>query len=589
MPASAQTSSLNYLRQAISAVVIFAGLLGPVTASDTQIYVDPAGNDSHDGSRDQPLLSLAGARDAVRQRLAAGVREPIQVLFNPGVYPMSETVTFTSQDSAADGQRITYQAAKTNDKNDAEVIFTGAVTVSDWQLHDADANIYRASVPDVGFRQLYIDGKRGIRARIPNQEDEATGAPFWPVTLETVPVNLISRQHWEAAQTDNMAEVEMVLLTKFYQQNFHVGPHSIEGDQVAISPLKPEGKMSKKAWFYQHSQCYFENSLSYLDAPWEWYLDRQEDIVYLALPKNTKPADYSISIPQLDTLIAVEGTADEPVRNVTFQGLTLEGSNWDYPTEHGTNMTQFAQPIPLDDFGWENQAYPPGLIRAKHGRQIVFDSNIIRNAGAHGIQFYADMDESDIANNTIHAISGNGIEIDAHRLRNAPPEKLSSHVAIWNNHIHHVGRDYTSAGAILAHNVQYLIVEHNHIHDTPYSGIQVGNQPRTPETKGNKTFDIGCGNNRIRFNLVHDCLQLLVDGGGIYTLGGNQVGTVIEENYIHSITRSPFGWNKPNILYVYIDNSSSGITIRNNVLQPTAKEKARKNSLCQSWRGEPVA
>ena len=81
---------------------------------------------------------------------------------------------------------------------------------------------------------------------------------------------------------------------------------------------------------------------------------------------------------------------------------------------------------------------------------------------------------------------------------------------IWNNHIRKCGQDYTNGGGLLAHNVRGLIVEHNHIHDMPYSGMQIGNQPG-----GMK--NVGCGDNRIRYNHVHHCCQLHDDGGGIYT------------------------------------------------------------------------
>jgi hypothetical protein len=77
--------------------------------------------------------------------------------------------------------------------------------------------------------------------------------------------------------------------------------------------------------------------------------------------------------------------------------------------------------------------------------------------------------------------------------------------------------------------------------------------------------DIGCGDNRIRYNHVHHCLQLHDDGGGIYTLGGIQKGSLIAENYVHDIRRTKWAGDYP-IDLIYLDNYTSKILVKDNVV-----------------------
>ena len=70
-------------------------------------------------------------------------------------------------------------------------------------------------------------------------------------------------------------------------------------------------------------------------------------------------------------------------------------------------------------------------------------------------------------------------------------------------------------------------------------------------------------NNLVRYNKIWNVLTLMSDGGGIYTLS-RQPGTLIAENYVHDIVRTPVhgGFN---ISAIYLDEGSNFITVRDNV------------------------
>ena len=96
---------------------------------------------------------------------AAGIRgEPITVVVKPGVYPMTEPVTFLPEDSGGAGAPITY-GRRAHRRG-----------VHRWPCHhglDADGAgiLWKARVPGDGrdwtFRQLFVNGQRRRRARMP--------------------------------------------------------------------------------------------------------------------------------------------------------------------------------------------------------------------------------------------------------------------------------------------------------------------------------------------------------------------------------------------------------------------------------------
>ena len=70
-------------------------------------------------------------------------------------------------------------------------------------------------------------------------------------------------------------------------------------------------------------------------------------------------------------------------------------------------------------------------------------------------------------------------------------------------------------------------------------------------------------NNRIVANHVHHVATRMCDTAGIYTLSV-QPGTVVSENSVHAIQMSPYVFNPEHWFYLYLDEGSSFITVRDN-------------------------
>jgi hypothetical protein len=145
------------------------------SAGASTLYVSPTGSDAWSGrlerpngaKTDGPLASLQGARDAVRRLKAAGpLKEPVRVLVAAGTYPLTEPLTFTPEDSGTEFCPIVYQAA-----SEVRPVFTGGRAITG--LKPGPDGAWVAEVPEVKagrwyFEQLWVNGKRAVRARSPN-------------------------------------------------------------------------------------------------------------------------------------------------------------------------------------------------------------------------------------------------------------------------------------------------------------------------------------------------------------------------------------------------------------------------------------
>jgi len=157
----------------LAAGVLFG--LGAGAAAGATFYVAVDGNDAWSGRRaarnaegdDGPLATLAGARDAVRALRSAGPPdEPICVRIRGGAYYLTDTVTFGPDDSGVEGAAISYEAYPGETPE-----LVGGRRIEGFR--SAMGNMVSVHLPAVEkgewfFRQLFVDGRRQVRARHPN-------------------------------------------------------------------------------------------------------------------------------------------------------------------------------------------------------------------------------------------------------------------------------------------------------------------------------------------------------------------------------------------------------------------------------------
>ena len=538
---------------------ILALFLTSSLAFGADYYVALNGSDRNPGTLERPFASITAARDAMRKTTPEAGKDSM-VYLRGGVYRLAEKITFNLEDSGKPDAKIIFR-----NFGDEKPVLSGGVAVTGWVIQDPVRNIYKANVGTNLFRQVYINGEMALRSRYP--QGTPVAGPFMRM------VNGDGRNHriaikaseWKpVAAKANLQALEIVYLLHWTEFRAKIASVSEAGNTVWLNLATPEPKVffgKPDKWFPNQPYC-FENALGFVTEDGEWFHDAATGWLYLKVPKDRDLNQMVVEIPRLSTLIEIAGTPEHPVHDLEFQGLGLELSNWIRPSERGLPATQFVQPYDIgNNRSFDNLDWPQGIIKAQHATRLGIRHCLVRNTGATGIQFWQDVDDSDIEENEICWNAANGIEIDAEVIRNPKPEQQSENVAIWNNHIHHCGQNYSNGGALLAHFVKGLRFDHNEIHDLPYGGIQVGDQPLRKDV-----LNLGCTDNQIRYNHIYRVMQLHDDSGAIYTLGGAQKGTHIFENYLHDIRRSRWAGGFP-VSAVYLDNFTQRVTVEHNVIE----------------------
>lgn len=525
---------------------------GPV-----EFHVSKQGSGNGLGTSDQPLATLEDARDSVRKQIAKGLSSDVRVVIHSGTYNLTDTLVFGPSDCGTTNHTVNYEAAPGD-----TVILNGARRITAW-APTGDSGLWSARAGNLDFRQLYVNGQRAIRARTPNRTNDANMGPFFRM-VSWGKSDLVVKAA-DLAGTKSFDGVEIVVNSHWHHKRLRIESVKVEGDLATITPKAPE----RAADFFGHfanggDPFYLENAVGILDTPGEWFLDSRAQVIYY-LPRPGEDMETAeVVAPTVETLVRIQGTPEAPVTNLRFEGIHFEHSTWLAPSREGLVDNQSM--VEEGGWGWLNgpaSTRPnPGAVELRYARGVTLEGCTFKHLGCHGIVLSAPTAHSHIARNTFADISAGAIVVNPTTERDGLP---SDHDSITDNTITRCGQDYTSACGIIATYAAFLTIEHNELFDLPYTGISIGwGWGATPNTTA-------LHDNSVRFNHIHHVMQCHDDGAGIYTLE-HQNGTVVSQNYVHDIGRSPWAGDYVNA-GIYFDNGSSFITAERNVVENVFDDK----------------
>lgn len=536
------------------------------------IYVSPSGDDHAAGTPTDPLRTLQKARDRARRLLARGDNRSVgvTVILQDGTYRLARPLRLDWRDSGSGKGAVSYQAAP-----GARPVLTGARKVSGFKLVDGTLGIYKASVP-VGTqsRQLYVNGRRAIRARSTANPDG-----FWR-TEAGYQAPDSSMASWRRP-----SDLELVTLTQWKMMRCPVA--SIAGNQIVMAqPCWSNANVFPYLWSFQLITR-LENAYELLDQPGEWYLDSTAGALYYIPRIGEQISSSEFELPVAQRLIDGVGTAAKPVQNIRFSGITFEHATWmdpSGPNGYAADQSGFhlvGAGHPQNAVGHDPDAVrTPGNVSFKFARGISFQRNSFRGLGAVALDFGSGSQGNKIVGNRFDDISSAAVQVggiapaDHHPLA---PAQLTKDNTISNNLIRRTGREFADSAAIFAGYTTRSKISHNEISDVPWSGIALGwgwglvdpgsylGLPgATPGMWGSYATPTASLDNRIEYNRIHNFLTDLWDGGGIYTVGQQGTtqanGTMIRGNVI-SGKRRLAGGNT-----IYTDGGSRFVNVTGNIL-----------------------
>ena len=204
----------------------------------------------------------------------------------------------------------------------------------------------------------------------------------------------------------------------------------------------------------------------------------------------------------------------------------------------------------------------PGALAFELAENCSIEQSSVRRVGRSGIWMGSRSSNNRIVGNVIDDVAGNGVMIGEDRSRQvdgepwwqAAPEQVASGNVVEDNVISRCGVPFYEAVGIWVGIAADTEIRHNELRDLPYTGISVGwmwNPTPTP-----------CRGTIIEGNFIHHVMQVLSDGGGIYTLG-RQPGAVIRGNLIHDV---PLNVGRAESNGMFLDEGTTEIVIEGNVI-----------------------
>lgn len=522
--------------------------------------------------------------------------EDVCIRLQAGTYRLNQTITVRPEDS---GIRIVA---------DGNAVVSGGVKITGWKKQ---GGMYVADVPEFNgrpleFRQLWVNGRKADRAR-----DVADFEKMYRIRNIDKKNEILYVPAAAVKKILGERHAEMVIHEMWCVANLRIKGIKVQGDSAAVTFHQPESHIHfMHPWPSpmvtkdgHNSAFYLTNAKSLLDTPGEWYLDAKEQKVYYIPRKGEDMAKADVEAPAVETLMKIEGTPDAPVKGITIEGVTFSYATWMRPSisghaplQAGMFMTEAYKVRPkiirpngdhkLDNQGWVGR--PAAAVSVRCAEDINFKGCTIEHCASTGIDFFEYTKGGSISRSTIRDVGGNGILAgsfgpeahEAHLPYNPTDSRIiCTGLTIENNLITDVTNEDWGCVGIGAGYVRGIRILHNEISEVSYSGISMG--------WGWNQQPCAMADNRVKGNLIHHYAKHMYDTAGIYTLGA-QPHSFVEENVVRDIYSPGYAHDPNHWFYLYTDEGSSCIMVRNN-WTPTEKYLKNANGPCNIWENNGPA
>lgn len=515
-----------------------------------KIFVSTVGDDSGDGSEEEPLRTLEKAID-VANEMREDSDKLIEILLREGTYSVTNTIKIINSQkdnsllkiSAYQDEKVTINAGvdiPLSDMSIADSNFTNAIIDKPNAGSVLQYNLKDAQIEDLGeisLRGHLISDEKEAQAEL-SLNGEVQKLAGWPNGEYTGLIKPTDSNEYGKRTKSGIAngcsfkvnydrpsqwsKLEQAWLSGTIGPNY-------EFDYYPVSRFDSEEKrvyLSRGALEKYYTEPYyrFENVPEELDEPGEYYIDRQSGMLYFYPPEDA-PKDSVLTITMSTPTLGVSGKAPnsmfriENSKNIVFENLIFKGGRG-------------------------------SAITGKNNSNIKFINCEINSFGENGIRFDASTDIT-ISDCKIHDVGQDGILfVSCGNYKTLSP----SNIVVSNNDIYNFARLERSykTGIDFGYRCVGATAANNHIHNGPHAGM------------------IFYGvNNDIYGNEFDNLVTEFSDMDAMYCNNSNypwERGNKIHNNYFHDIGKSSMnGRHQINVRAIRTDNRGCGLNIYENL------------------------
>lgn len=527
-----------------------------------EIHVAPGGDDANPGTAARPVATLVRARDAARAVIAKGLAEDLHVIVHGGTYRLAEPLVFGPQDGGTAVLDVIWRAAE-----GTSPVLSGGRVIGGWKQ---DGEVWRTTVPEVKagawrFNELFVGGERRPRARHPNEgwaRVDSVVDDRWKFT-------------WKEGEVPALAEpgeAQLLLLHDWSVTRVRIA--SMDSGSRTLTTADRIGgpaRFWRVGGFEPHPRYRLENHPALLDAPGEWYLDTKTGVLtYHPVPGET-PGEVEVVAPVAPQLLVVRGDPDggKPVRNLHLRGLTFEHALWMPPGGRyaGMQACYHWQGEARGKEDWGNRKPVTPAVEFIAAEDCALTGCRLRHLGGSGLWFGRGCHGCALRAAVVEDVAGNGVMIGE---GGAKGPAVAKNIHVSESRVLRCGQRFFGAVGVWVGITDGTHVARSEIAHHPYTGVSVGWQWNPKPT--------ACRDNLVSANHIHHCMQILSDGGGIYTLG-RQPGTRLVRNHIHDI---PLNAGRAESNGMFLDEGTTELVIEGNLIHDTVRSpfrfhKAREN------------
>ena len=526
--------------------------------SQAEFYVSPDGSDDWSGTcetpasdgSDGPFASLRHARDAVRSLIQAGLTRDVTVFVRGGTYEVASPIVYGPQDSPGERYSVVYAAYPGE-----EPVFCGAIQPGGWRAPRPE-ELPEGLSEEAAENVLVVDTR--THEELPEQVTtiyqgkhrlpRARGEGFVPVEPDDAPKDDKRTVHFPAGSMRDRPGFDGELVIRpNHPWVLNILPIDKVDEENGVARTTIPGTYAlHRTWGRDSDEptAWIENTPDVLTEPGEWLHCSRTGQLFLWPLEGKNTEEVRIAATQEILRIDGGGEAPDPIQNLTFRGLTFQQGGREIwgPEDVGVQHD------------WDMFDKGNALVRLRGAENCSVEHCRFRNSAGGGVRLDLHCQNNRLKGCRCEHLGGTGIF-----LCGFGPGHLdvNHHNDIAENHISRCGEIWWHAAGIFVWQSGHNRIANNLVERLPYNGIVVSgvrpgffSQPDRRECGRAIRFEeigepgardyseilplLHARHNVVEYNEVHDVMERMFDGNGIY-ISGTGPRNVIRCNYVHDI------------------------------------------------------